>query len=70
MQKGAETLAIFSYFDTSNHPSGKKPERFYRGFVLGQSIQKGACKGHGALSEQQKTAQQLSGDREFNVFCG
>ena len=28
-------LSIFSSFDTGNHPSGEKPQRFYHGFVLG-----------------------------------
>ena len=28
-------LQTFSYFDTGNRPSGKEPERFYHGFVLG-----------------------------------
>lgn len=28
-------LNTFSYFDTGNRPSGKEPERFYHGFVLG-----------------------------------
>lgn len=29
------TLEIFSCFDTGKRPSGKEPERFYHGFVLG-----------------------------------
>ena len=30
------SLAVFSYFDTGNHPSEEtEPERFYHGFVLG-----------------------------------
>ena len=30
------SLAVFSYFDTGNSPSGKaSPEKFYHGFVLG-----------------------------------
>ena len=29
------SLSLFSYFDTGNRPSGREPERFYHGFVLG-----------------------------------
>lgn len=30
------TKAVFSYFDTGNHPSEQsEPERFYHGFILG-----------------------------------
>ncbi|MCI7097662.1 MAG: ATP-binding protein [Lachnospiraceae bacterium] len=33
-------LAVFSCFDTGNHPSGKaQPERFYHGFVLGLMVE-------------------------------
>ncbi len=33
-------LNTFSYFDTGNKPSGKEPERFYHGFVLGLLVDK------------------------------
>lgn len=33
------TLQSFSVFDTGNHPSGKTPERFYHGFVLGLLVE-------------------------------
>ena len=32
------SLNIFSSFDTGNRPSGKDPERFYHGFVLGLMV--------------------------------
>ena len=32
----------FSSFDTGTHPSGKEPERFYHGFVLGLMVDKAA----------------------------
>ena len=31
-------LSTFSFFDTGNHPSGERPERFYHGFVLGLMV--------------------------------
>ena len=34
-------LTVFSYFDTGNGPSEEAPERFYRGFVLGLSVELG-----------------------------
>lgn len=36
---GLVTLTIFSYFDTSNHPSRKESERFCYGFVLGLMVE-------------------------------
>ena len=33
------SLSLFSYFDTGNRPSGKEPERFYHGFVLGLLVE-------------------------------
>lgn len=33
-------LSTFSYFDAGNRPSGKEPERFYHGFVLGLMVDK------------------------------
>lgn len=32
------SLSLFSYFDTGNRPSGKEPEHFYHGFVLGLMV--------------------------------